>query len=1016
MFYGLIERPIAVTMSLIAVLVLGILATTLTPVSLMPNIAIPQITVQVTSTLSARELEESVVKVLRNQLMQVPNLEEITSETRDGIGLVKMQFSHGADIDYSFIEVNERIDRSMGNLPRSVERPKVIKASATDIPAFYINVTLKDSLVKGRQDPLYPVPMRFVELSDFVRSVVAKRIEQLTEVAMVDMSGLVYPEILILPDNKKFEALGVTESVLSRALWDNNIELGNLTIRDGEYYYNVRFRSNVESREEIEQIYLNINNRVFQFKELAQVVEHPRPREGMVVSDGKAAISMAVIKQSEAKMADMRKSISKLLALFDKDYPDLRFTMTRDQTALLEYSIKNLSNNIWIGAILACLVLFLFMRDLRTPFLITITIPLALVITLLFFYLLNISINIISLSGLVLGIGMMTDNSIITIDNISQWWDRGHGLRDSTVKATREVFAPMFSSVLTTCAVFVPLIFLSGVAGALFYDQAMAISISLLTSLAVSVLVIPVYYYLMFRKKQNREVSTLLNRLSRFDYIHYYEKGLKWVFRHQRFVFSLFFGSILLTGIAFDLMEKEKLPKTSQTDILLKIDWNRRYLLSENEKNILALMSEAGPGIVHYTAMVGVQQYILSHTPQLSTSESLLYLQANSADELIRIQERIMKWLKREHPQSVSHFSPSGNIFDMIFSENQSPLMVHIYTSDGQIPKPDRLNRLLASFSDHFKDIYIEPVAWQEHLLLTTNPLLMATYRVNYNTIYEKLSSALSQNQLFTLTAGGFSIPIVMGGDPTDLSSILSETRLFADSSYIPLSRFVVETRGRDFKNITAGIEGTYYPLPMDVKSNQIKSAIWDIDRMIKEYPEFEANFTGSWFSNKTLMWELFIILIVALLLLVFILSAQFESLVQPLIIISEIVFDICGALLLLWVCGVSINLMSMIGIVVMVAIVINDSILKVDTMNRLRREGYGLLHAVMLGGLRRVKPIIMTSLTTILAVCPMLFTSDMGSQLQYPLALAVISGMFVGTMASIFFVPLLYYRIYVKR
>jgi multidrug efflux pump subunit AcrB len=255
-----------------------------------------------------------------------------------------------------------------------------------------------------------------------------------------------------------------------------------------------------------------------------------------------------------------------------------------------------------------------------------------------------------------------------------------------------------------------------------------------------------------------------------------------------------------------------------------------------------------------------------------------------------------------------------------------------------------------------------------------------------------------------------------LGGDPTDLSSILSETRVLADSSYIPLSRFVVETRARDFKNIIAGVEGTYYPLPLEVKSNRVKSTMTEIDRMVKGYPEFEVNYSGSWFSNKSLMWELFTILIVALLLLVFILSAQFESLIQPLIILSEIVFDISGALLLLWVCGVSINLMSMIGIVVMVAIVINDSILKVDTMNRLRKEGYGLLHAVMLGGLRRVKPIIMTSLTTILAVCPLLFTTDMGSELQYPLALAVISGMFVGTLASIFFVPLLYYRIYVKR
>jgi len=827
---------------------------------------------------------------------------------------------------------------------------------------------------------------------------------------------LVYPEILIIPDKKKLEAIGVTESILTRALSDNNIELDNLTIRDGEYYYNVRFRSNLESREEIEQIYLNINNRVYQFKELARVVEHPKPREGLVLSDGREAISMAVIKQSEAKMADLRKSITKIMSLFDKEYPDLKFSMTRDQTALLDYSIANLLKNLWIGGLLASLIIFFFMKDLRKPLLIVVTIPLSLIITLLFFYLLGISINVISLSGLVLCIGMMVDNSIIVIDNITQWWERGYKLAEAVVKASREVFAPLLSSVLTTCSVFVPLIFLSGVAGSLFYDQAMALTISLFASLYVGVIVIPVYYFVLFKNKSVANENAVMRRLPRFDYHLYYEKGLKWVFRHQKITYSLFVCSLLLCVLIFRVLEKEKLPKMTQTDTLLRIDWNKRYLIEESERNVRTLMSDVGQSVTHYTAMIGVQQYILSHTPQLSTSESLVYLTANNAADLSKVQERLKQLLRERFPESVAQFSPAGNIFDLIFSENQPPLSARIYTSTGEIPKPDRLNLLLSTLSDRFPDIYIEPVVWQEHLLLTTNPLLMTAYKVNHNMLFDKLKSALSQNQLFSLTSGGFSVPIVMGDDPTDLSSILTQTTIFADSSYIPLSRFVVETRGRDFKNITAGIEGTYYPLPIYIPNNQIVSTIDVIDRTVKEYPEFEVNFSGSWFSNQKMMNELMVILIVAFLLLFFILSAQFESLVQPLIILSELVVDICAALLLLWICGVSLNLMSMIGMVVMCAIVINDSILKVDTINQLRRDGYGLLHAVMTAGIRRLKPIVMTSITTILAIMPFLFTGDMGSDLQYPLSIALIGGMFMGTIVSIFFVPLLYYSIYRRK
>ena len=1015
MLKKLVDRPIAVTMTLVAVLVLGLMATYLTPVSLMPNVDIPQITVQVSSTLSARELESGAVRTLRTQLQQVPDLKVITSETRDGLGLIRMEFAHGADIDYLYIEVNERIDRAMSALPRDLDRPKVLKASATDIPAFYINVALRNPEGRDQKDHLFPVSRRFMELSDFVKSVISKRIEQLPEVAMVDLSGTVSTEILILPNQQRLQALGITETALSQALAASNIGLDNLTIRDGDFYYSVRFKSNVASKEEIEQIYLKIHDRVYLFSELAQVVEHPRPREGQVISDGADAISMAVIKQSEAKMGDMRTSITKLLALFDKDYPELSFTVTRDQTALLDYSIDNLGQNIWVGAILACLIIFLFMRDLRTPFLITVAIPLSLVVSLLFFYVIGLSINIISLSGIALGIGMMVDNSIIVIDNITQWWELGHSLKESAVKASQEVIMPMLSGVLTTCAVFVPLIFLSGVAGALFYDQAMAVAISMFSSLAIAVLALPVYYYLMFRKRGQRQQSYQPKKLQ-IDYARYYEKGLKWVFRHSHLMFGCYFISIVLIFFLFGALRKERLPEMTQTDALFKVEWNQRYFLSESEKNVRQLMAQAGEDLTQYTAMVGVQQFLLSHTPQLSNSEVLIYVQTATPKALDALKEKLSSYLKEHYPKSLLSISASGNIFDMIFSENRAPLEAQIYTTDGRIPEPDQLNLLLANFAETFPQLHIEPVAWQEHVLLTANPMLMAAYGVSYTTLQQRLRSALSQNHLFTLTAGGFSVPIVMGDDPTDLRRILSETQIPVDSAYVSLSRFVVETRARDFKGITAGTEGAYYPVSLYLSGKEIRPVMDGIKEIVDKNPYFEVSFAGSYFSNREMMEELLIVLVVALLLLFFILAAQFESLMQPLIIMSEIVVDIFGAFLIMWICGVSINLMSLIGLVVMCGIVINDSILKIDTINQLRSEGYPLLRAVLLGGQRRLKPIIMTSLTTILAVAPFLVRGDMGSDLQYPLSLALIGGMVIGTLVSIFFIPLLYHAIYRKK
>ena len=288
MIKRLIERPVAVTMTLIAVLVLGFVSIGMLPVSLMPDIQIPQITVRVVDdNASARELDATIVKPLKNQLMQVSHLRDITTEARNGTGTIFMQFDPGSDINYLFIETNEKIDRAMSSLPRDMERPKVVKASATDIPAFFINMSLTDEDDDGvvaSSRELFPVSPKFMELSRFAGQVIAKRIEQIPQVAMVDVSGLSYPELLIVPDRKKLESLGISEQTLENALQRNNIKLGNLTIREGEYQYDIRFESDILSKKDIENVYLNIHDRLYQFKDLATVIELPQRRQGMVLS------------------------------------------------------------------------------------------------------------------------------------------------------------------------------------------------------------------------------------------------------------------------------------------------------------------------------------------------------------------------------------------------------------------------------------------------------------------------------------------------------------------------------------------------------------------------------------------------------------------------------------------------------------------------------------------------------------------------------------------------------------
>ena len=1017
MLRRLLDRPVAVTMIAVVLVILGVVSSRLLPVSLVPDIDAPYITVQIPAQgVPARQLNETVVIPLSRQLIQLSQLTDIRSDAREGSAVIRLTFEQGADIDYLFIEVNEKIDRSISSLPRDLERPKVIKASATDIPAFYINLTVRDERPAPAQDELHPVSERFAALSRFASQVITKRIEQLPEVAMVDMSGSVASEILIIPDETKLRQAGITIAAVESALKRADVTLGSLTIRDGEYQYSVKFSPVLADREDIERIFLNINGRLFRVRDLAQVIEHPRKRQGTVLSDGCDAITLAVVKQSDARMSQLKSELDKLLGQFRHDYPDVEFTVTRDQTELLDYSISNLVSNIVAGALLACLIILFFMRDMKSPLLVILTIPVTLIVSVLVFYVLGISINIISLSGLVLGIGMMVDNSIIVIDNMTARWLRGERLADAVTRGTNEVVAPMLSSVLTTCAVFIPLIFINGMAGALFYDQAMAVTITLFVAYGVSITLLPVYYRWWYRRQEAFRPSPWLERFS-FDRVTaWYETALKWFFRRRVLMWGIYAVSIVGLVLLFLTVEKERLPRMTYSDMLVHIDWNDRISAEENGRRTQRLIDRLGERIEQSTVMAGVQQFILSHTEENGVAEATVYLKCRDAADVEPVQREIRSYLAANAPEALCSFGVSGNVFDLIFAEREAVLTARLRSTTGQNADPERLQRLLDRIREALPGLEVPQAAMQEDILYVAQPERMALYGVTYGDLIATLRNALNENTLFTISSGDESLPVVVGNNLRSLDELLESTFIRTAEAEIPVGALMRQTMTRDLKHIVAGAEGNYYPLDLSPRAGEVPQVISAIRRCVAGDDGFEVSFSGSYFSNRGMVGQLVGVLAVALLLLFFILAAQFESLVQPWIILSEIVIDLFGAILVLRLFGESLNLMSMIGLIVVCGIVINDSILKIDTINTLRRNGRSLKRAILEAGRRRLKAIVMTSLTTILAVAPFLARGDMGSDLQFPMSLVIISGMTVGTLVSVLFIPLAYYEIHKPR
>lgn len=1009
----LIHRPIAVIMSFIAVMLLGLVASGLLPVSLLPDIHIPEISVQVSyPNSSARELENTVVTPLRQQLLQVSALSAIESESRDGNGIIRMRFDYGTNMDYIYFEVNEQIDRILNFLPHDLERPKIIRANASDIPVFSVNLYFSEAISLEKES------YRFMELSEFAETVIKRRIEQLPQVAMVDVTGLLKPEVYIRPDEEKMKNLGITHTRLRNLIERNNISLGSLRVRDGKYHYNVRFSSTLHSLKDIEEIYFSAGTRLFQIKDIAETGIRPMRQTGEYFWQGQPAVQFAVIKQSASRMADLKNEMNVLLSQFESDYPHIRFDISRDQTLLLNYTIGNLRQNLILGGSLAIIIMFFFLRDVRAPFLIALSVPSSLIVSLLFFKLTGLSLNIISLSGLILGVGLMIDNSIIVIDNITQYIDRGHSLAEACIKGTNEVIRPLLSSVLTTCAVFLPLIFLSGIAGELFYDQAVAISSGLFASLAVSITLLPTLYHVIYRGRKTASLNRWLTGLRIFNLESFYHRGFNFVFKHKKPVVGMFLLLLIAAAALGYLLPMEKMPQLKQLETELVIDWNENIHLEENRRRMHTLLAGFEDIVEEKGVYLGEQQFLLQRDFGIGITGARVFLRLNEFEQLNDLKSTLGETLSSQFPLARYAFNPTKNIFDQIFESQLPPLLAKISDKNtGQVPAVDQIKQVSGRVMRDYPSAMLSPLPLQEILVLNILPENLLVYGISQEVLYQSLQVALNQYRVGYLRSEQKLIPMVFGSKDFVIHDIISS--LFIknhEGTEIPLSALVKLSRESGYKSISAGKDGEYIPLVFEEIGRNPGLLMRGVSGIVHDHEGMDVLFDGSKFETLILMRELLLVIAVALLLLYFILAAQFESLLQPLIVMIEIPINLAGVFVMLYLFEASINLMSMIGIVVMAGIVINDSILKIDTINRLRMEGYSLMDALHTGGTRKLKPILMTTLTTLLALTPVLFSGDMGSELQKPLALAIIGGMTLGTINSLFFLPLAYYYIYRKE
>ncbi len=1028
----LIRRPIAVIVSTLSLVILGVITFRQIPVSLLPDIAVPEITVQVSyPAASARELNQTITKPILNQLQQVNHLADIEAESRDGFAVLKLHFDFGTNINLAYIEANEKIDAIVGSLPRDMQRPQVIKAGAADIPVFNLNVWNSQSgrspspfLERGQgaadaSGKVTPLSTwrgvggevlreeNVLDLSDFCENVLKRRLEQTKEVALVDITGLSKSEVAVVPNQAVMQSLGINEQELMTILQENNLDLGNFVVRDGQYQYNIRFSSVLKTTQDIENIYFKKGERVLQLRDIASVSIKEQKLKGFYTFNGHRAVCLSIIKQSDTQLLDLQEELNREIEQYKTDYPQLSFAISQDQTELLNLSINNLISNIIFGGLCTFVMIFFFMSDRKTPIIVGLVIPISLIITFLCFYLLNISINIVSLAGLVLGIGEIIDSAIIVIENIEQHREDGSDLETACVDGTQEVIVPLFTSILTNSAVFLPLIFMSGIAGALFFDQAIAVSLSLGVSLLCSYTLVPVLYRIsapsLSGEQSFSSKKTFLTKKAEQGYDWLFDK----IFHYKKTFFAIFILVGLLFIPIFGWIEKRGMPNISHTELEAKIDWNEPITVQENEKRVSDLIKSFKTKTLYQSSFIGQQQFLLNRDLQQNFNESRVSIKVGSDADFERLQGEIRTFLQAKYPSAVSEISATKSIFEQLFNTTEAPLQAKITSNkNAQVPDIEAVSSIFQDFSKN--NLPTNTPALQNRIYVKILPEKLLLYEVNYETVYQKLKTIFNENIAGNLKSEQKYIPILISDNAQKTSqNIENATVKTKQGNFIPLKTLIESSNQQDYKSYFQGKEGAF--VPFDFVSNNAEENQEKIKKIISKNTDLSVNFSGSFFKNQSLIKELLLILLVALGLLYFILAAQFESLTQPFIVMLTIVFGLTGAVLLLYLCGNSLNIMSAIGMIVLIGILDNDSILKIDTMNR-TVSSMSLIEAIKYSGKKRLKSQLMTFLTTVLGLLPVLFSSGLGAELQRPLALSVIGGMCLGLFISLSFIPLIYW------
>ncbi|MET0466276.1 MAG: efflux RND transporter permease subunit [Chitinophagaceae bacterium] len=997
-----VQRPVAILVSLLVLVLLGLYLFPKIPVSLLPEASVPEILVKVHyPNIPSAQLETEVVKSLRDRFALLSHVTNVESTARNHSALIRIRFVYGTSMDMAFIAVNEKIDELSSLFPRDMPRPQVSRISTSDIPVLRLQVIPKENQSLGAA-------------SGFTQTILRKRLERLPGVSIVDISGSQEMITEVIPDQSALASHRMTSADLLHAIQEANQGMENLSVKDGQYTYFLRFSRPEASPSAIGNLMVrSADDLLLPLHTLAAVRERVSDPQGFHLFNGETCLVMTVQKHPEARMTALTESLEKEISVFQKEYPAYKFVITRNQAFLMDAGIDNLKQDILYGGILTMVLLFLFLGNWVSPTIMCLSIPLSFILTFIFFYLFGITFNIISLSGLALGLGMLIDNSIVVIDNVSRLHRLGYTPEESAVRGTTEVTIPVISQVLTTVAVYAPLVIISGFAGVLIGDQSLALSISLFISVCVAFFLAPLLYkqFYSWQPKLGKEDTRLYLLVSKI-----YHRLIDHVLQHRRLYVILM---ILLFPCGFLLYRSigtESLPKMEQLESLVKIDWNEPLQATENLRRTREIQQRILPRCKLTEAESGLRQFLLQQD-QGMIQETELYYACTSERERAAVDSFLAKILQQQYPAARFFMEPAKNAFTQLFTSSQPPLELRFSLAENNGKFDVKKFEKMLSFLPDQSFARGEGVEEEQAFAIHFDREKMALYGIPLRSV-ETVLKQLYGTLLITEMKVFGSVKQIVLGSGTSGHEQLRTTVQGRSGVYYPLASFISFLPIQLPKSVTADKNGPYYSLIYQTTPENIEAFQQSV-RPIAARHGFTVSFHGSYFDGVDLVHRLGLVFVIVLLLTFVILAFQYESFLLPLLVMLAIPIGITAGLFALWISGYTLNVMSGIGFIVILGLIVDDPILKIATLNRLHKEALAsgvsmdeayLKKMVHQAGSICLKPLLMVSLTTSAALLPILFSGGIGNDLQKPMACVIIGGLTAGTFFTTLFIPLAYW------